>query len=187
MQAQEPSSLASASGDGRAAWPSSAALARVWLVWWLLCAALWMLLDDTTVLPELVDGAVAAAIGATGSTLALKRTPVRFVPRPVWARHWWRPWVELVAGLPMLIRALARALAGGDREPGALRWVSFALEPDPEVRGAQVALASFAGSVASNSVVVAVDERRGSMLVHELVPRSGRSGPDPLRLGGGAA
>lgn len=41
-------------------------------LWWLLCAALWMLLDDTTALPELVDGAVAAAIGATGSTLALK-------------------------------------------------------------------------------------------------------------------
>jgi hypothetical protein len=82
MQAREPSSLASASGDGRAAWPSTAALARNWLVWWLLCAALWMLLDDTILLPELVDGAAAAAIGATGSTLALKRMPVRFVARP---------------------------------------------------------------------------------------------------------
>jgi hypothetical protein len=187
MQAREPSSLASASGDGRTGWPSKAALTRIWLVWWLLCASLWMLLDDTTALPELVDGAVAAAIGATGSTLALKRMPLRFVPRPAWARHWWRPWVELVTGLPLLIGVLARALAGGDRGPGELRRVSFVIESDSEVRGAQVALASFAGSVASNSVVVAVDERRGSILVHELVPRSGRSGPDPLRLGGGDA
>ena len=183
MQAREPSSHASGSGDGRAPWSSAAALARIWLVWWLLCAALWMLLDDTTVLPELVDGAVAAAIGATGSTLALKRMPMRFVPRPEWARHWWRPWAELVTGLPLLTRVLARALAGGDREPGELRRVSFALESDPEIRSAQVALASIAGSVASNSIVVAVDERRGSLLVHELVPRTGREGPDPLSLG----
>jgi hypothetical protein len=189
MQARDPSSLASASasGDGRAAWPSGAALARIWIVWWLLCGALWMVLDDTTVLPELVDGAVAAAIGATGSTLALKRMPMRFVPRPGWARHWWRPWAQVITGLPVLIRVLARALAGGDREPGELRWVSFALESDPEIRDAQVALASFAGSVASNSVVVAVDESRESMLVHELEPRSGRGGPDPLGLGGGDA
>jgi hypothetical protein len=186
MQAPEPSSFASASADGRTAWPSRATLARVWLVWWLLCAALWMLLDDTTAVPELVDGAVAASIGATGSTLALKRMPARFVPRLAWGRHWWRPWVQLVTGLPVLIRVLARAIAGGDREPGELRWLSFALEADPEVRDAQVALASFAGSVASNSVVVAVDERRRSMLVHELVPGSGRSGPDPLSLGGEA-
>jgi hypothetical protein len=187
MPTREPSSLASAADAGRAAWPGAAALARIWLVWWLLCAALWMLLDDTTVLPELVDGAVAAAIGATGSTLTLKRMPMRFVPRARWARYWWRPWVQLVTGLPVLFLVLARALAGGDRRPGELRWVSFALESDPEVRGAQIALASFAGSVATNMVVVAVDERRGSLLVHELVPGRGPGGPDPLGLGGGDA
>lgn len=183
MQAREPSSLASASGNERAAWPSAVSLARTWLVWWLLCAALWMLLDDTTVLPELVDGAVAATIGATGSTLTLKQMPMRFVPRAAWARHWWRPWAELVTGLPVLIRVLVHTLAGGDREPGELRWISFALESDSEIRSAQVALASFAGSVASNSVVVAVDESRGSLLVHELASRAGRGGPDPLGLG----
>lgn len=165
--------------------PSRAALARTWLTWWLLCAGLWMVLDDTTALPELVDGAVAATIGAGASTLAFTRTPLRFAPRPAWARGWWRPWMELITGLPSLTRVLVRALADGDRDPGALRSIPFAVETDSAVRAAQVALASFAGSVSSNSVVVAVDEEQGALLVHELVPQSGATGPDPLKLGAG--
>jgi hypothetical protein len=152
-------------------------------VWWVLCAALWMLLDDTTATPELVDGAVAAAIGACGSTLVQARTSMRFAPRAAWARRWWRPWAQLLAGLPVLAQMLLRALAGGEREPGQLRSVPFAVESADDVRAAQVALASFAGSVSSNSVVVAIDEDRGRLLVHELVPDPDRSGPDPLGLG----
>lgn len=185
MQARDPSSLASASGQGRGPRSSAAALVRTWVIWWVLCAALWMLLDDTTAAPELADGAVAAAIGACGATLTQARVPIRFAPRARWARRWWRPWVQLVAGLPMLVRMLLQALTGGDREPGQLRSLPFAVESDDGVRAAQVALASFVGSVSCNSVVVAIDEDRGSLLVHELVPDSDRSGPDPLGLGAG--
>jgi hypothetical protein len=186
MQARDPSSLASASGERPGSRPSATALARTWVVWWVLCAALWMLLDDTTATPELADGAVAAGIGACGSTLVRARAPMHFVPRAAWARRWWRPWVQLVAGLPLLVRLLMRALAGGDREPGRLRSVPFAVEPDDDLRAAQVALASFAGSVSCNSVVVAIDEDRGTLLLHELVADAERSGPDPLGLGVGA-
>jgi hypothetical protein len=144
-----------------------------------------MLLDDTTAAAELADGAVAAVIGACGATLTQARMPMRFAPRATWARRWWRPWLQLLAGVPLLVRMLLRVLAGGDRAPGELRWVPFAVESDADVRAAQVALASFAGSVSCNSVVVAIDEDRGSLLVHELVPDSDRSGPDPLELGAG--
>src|ERR1700722_18229157 len=91
-------------------------LARTWLVWWVLCAALWLVLDDTLALPELVDGAVAAAIGASAATLVRARSHVQFAAPPGWGRHWWRPLAHLVTDLPELTRTLAAALAGGDRE-----------------------------------------------------------------------
>ena len=148
-----------------------------------MCGALWMVLDDTTALPELVDGAVAAAIGASAATLALARAPVRFAARAAWARRWWRPPARLIADLPSLARILLRAVAGGDRHPGRLRTLHFGVEADPEARAAQVALASVAGSVAPNTIVVAIDEADQTLIVHELVPTSSRTGADPLELG----
>ncbi|MGI8712409.1 MAG: hypothetical protein ACR2NR_04355 [Solirubrobacteraceae bacterium] len=142
-----------------------------------------MVLDDTTALPELVDGAVAATIGASAATLALARTRVRFARRAVWRRRWWVCLARYFADLPGLVRVLARALMGDDRDPGGLRQVQFAIEDQPDVRAAQIGLASVAGSFAPNTIVVAVDEVDQVLIVHELVASSSRSGADPLELG----
>ena len=90
MQAGDRQSKA---GDivGRGAALGRWELSRAWLVSWALCAALWLVLDDTMALPELVDGAVAAAIGASAATLVRARSHVQFAPQPGWARRWWRP------------------------------------------------------------------------------------------------
>ena len=142
-----------------------------------------MVLDDTTLVPELVDGAVAAAIGATAATLTTVRGPVRFAVRRTWLRRWWRPFVQFAPDLSTLIRLLSGALRGGDRDPGGLRAISFRVDPDDSRRAGQVALASVAGSFAPNSIVVAIDEAAGLLIVHELKVGSTRSGADPLELG----
>ena len=144
---------------------------------------LWMVLDDTTLVPELVDGAVAAAIGATAATLTAARSPVRFAYRGGWWRWWWRPPAQFLGGLPTLIALLLDAVRTGDRDPGGLRAIPFGVDPDPAARSTQVALASVAGSFAPNTVVVAVDESAEVMIVHELRPQSTRTGADPLELG----
>jgi hypothetical protein len=141
-----------------------------WLAWWVVCAGLWMVLDDTTLVPELVDGAVAAAIGATAATVTTVRSPVR-------------PFVQFAPDLSTLVGLLGRALHGGDRDPGGLRAISFRVDPDDATRAGQVALASVAGSFAPNSIVVAIDEAAGLLIVHELKVGSTRSGADPLELG----
>ena len=157
---------------------------RTWLVWWALCAALWLVLDDTVALPELVDGAVAAAIGASAATLVRARSHVQFAPQPGWARHGWRPLVHLVVG-----SARADPNAGCGRSPAATA-TRAACAPstsrsatDDRARAAQVALASIAGSVAPSTVIIAVDEEGGQLIFHELTPREGRERADPLELG----
>ena len=178
MESEAPTS------DRRAAAPRRvSALVGLWLGWWIICFALWLVLDDTTVAPEMVDGAVAAVVGATAATLTVARSPVRFAPRGAWLRRLDRPLLSYFTDLPVLVRVLARALTGGERDPGRLRAVSFRLEREPGRRTAQVALASVAGSFAPNCVVVAVEEDAGELIVHELSPRSGRAGADPLALG----
>ena len=162
---------------------SRAELVRSWLVCWALCAGLWLVLDDTVAVPELVDGAVAAVIGASAATLVRARSHVQFAAPPGWARYWWRPLAHLVSDLPELIRTLTAALAGGDRDPGRLRTVDFSARADDRARAAQVALASIAGSVAPGTVIVAVDEEGGQLIFHELTPREGRERADPLELG----
>jgi multisubunit Na+/H+ antiporter MnhE subunit len=163
--------------------PRRAEVVRTWLVWWAACAALWLVLDDTVALPELVDGAVAAAIGASAATLVRVRSHVQFVAQPRWLRRCWRPFVHLISDLPALAAALARALAGGDRDPGRVRTVDFSVHTDARARATQVALASIAGSLAPSTVIVAVDEEGGQLIFHELTPRPGRERADPLELG----
>ncbi len=158
-------------------------MARHWVVWWIVCGALWMVLDDTAAVPELVDGAVAASIGATAATLTMVHSPTRFVIRVAWLRLWWRPLVQFAHDLPVLAGLMLDALRGGDRDPGGLRTIPFAVEHDPAERAGQVALASVVGSFAPNSIVVAVDEATGTLLLHELCPGVTRTGADPLELG----
>ena len=158
-------------------------LVRTWLIWWALCGALWLVLDDTAALPELIDGAIAAAIGASGATLVRARSHVQFAAQPGWSRYWWRPLVHLVSDLPELTRTLLAALAGGDRDPGRVRTIDFSVRADDRARAAQVALASIAGSVAPSTVIIAVDEEGGQLIFHELTAREGRERADPLELG----
>ena len=158
-------------------------LAKTFITWWVLSAALWLLLDDTIALPELIDGAVAAAVGAGAATAAAAAAGPAMRPPRGWVRHGWRPWAALFGDLPALVGVLAQALGAGQRDPGRLRAVAFRPADEPGERAAQIALATLAGSLAPGSVVVAVDPGRAQILVHELVPRTGREGPDPLRLG----
>lgn len=158
-------------------------LLRTWLRWWVLCAALWMVLDDTTAVPELLDGAAAATIGACASTLVRARSHVGLQPSARWARRWWRPVIGLISDLPQLVSTLVRAVVNGERDPGRVRAVSFAVSRDENMRAAQVALASVVGSVAPATVILAVDEDDQLLVFHELSPREDRVRADPLELG----
>jgi hypothetical protein len=143
-----------------------------------------MVLDDTTALAELVDGAVAATIGATGATLVYAQRIVSVRFRARWALALWRPVAQAIADLAVLAGVLMRALARGERTRGSLRTVSFEPGGDAAERAGRRALATAAGSFAPNTIVLDIDEAGGLMLVHQLVSKPGkRASVDPMGLG----
>ncbi len=155
-----------------------------WLAWWLACAVLWMWLEDTVALANMVDGAVAAALGASGATLVYAERLVAFAPRARWALRLWRPLAQFAPDLWTLAVVLLRALGGGERSPGALRALPFELVGDPGEVSARCALATVAGSFPPNTIVLGVHEDDELILVHQLVPQPGdRTSVDPLGLG----
>jgi len=164
--------------------PHGSAIAVCWIASWLACAVVWMWLEDTVVLANLVDGAMAAAIGATGTTLVFAERLVAFAPRARWALRLWRPLAQFGPDLRLLAMVLLRALRGGERAPGALRAVRFVPTGGPGEIDARCALACAVGSFAPNTIVLGTEEQHGVMLVHQLVPvPSDRASVDPLALG----
>src|SRR4051794_13239410 len=106
---------------------------RAWLIWWVLCAALWLALIDRVAIAELLTGVVAAAIGATAAVLVRQQRDTVIRPRARWLPAVGRAALSLVTDLWPLGRALvARGiLRRGD--VGEVSELPFgAVENDPE-------------------------------------------------------
>jgi multisubunit Na+/H+ antiporter MnhE subunit len=138
-------------------------LLRVWLTWWVLLAALYLVVDDSVLVPELVVGAFAAAVGATGATLVHRERQVLLRGEVRWLRALWRPLLGLVTDLWPLLRALPRR--GGT---GGYVEVPFDATSDSPRDTARRALTEALGTVAPNTIVVRVDTDRGVVVAHQL-------------------
>jgi hypothetical protein len=145
-------------------------MARAWLTWFVLLYALYLLLADNPVLPELATGVVAAAIGATGAVLVRAQRERLLKPKPRMLAGAWRPLLGIFADLVPLTRVLV--------ERGLLRRASqsrFDEEPfsalsDSGEDAAERALAETLGSLAPNRIVVGLDHERGVLISHRLRP-----------------
>jgi multisubunit Na+/H+ antiporter MnhE subunit len=147
-------------------------------------AAIWLWLDDTVATPELVTGAVSAALAATVAEFVLaKAAPaVRFRIR--WLRQVWRLPLAAVADLGRLTHVLVLSLLGRRAPGGRFRAYRFSAgsADNPEDVGRR-ALAKLAGSFGPNTVVVGIDAERDLILVHQLEPDDSVRSADPLELG----
>jgi multisubunit Na+/H+ antiporter MnhE subunit len=145
----------------------------MWFLRWALFAGLWLALTDTRVAPELVTGAVTAAIGATLAGLVTRPGPPRTVRNSLGLiglgpRRLAFPLLRLVPDTALLTAALWRRLARRERVRG-----SFREAPQPRQEqlrtAAGRAFLEIWGSLAPNRYVVGVDDERRIVLVHELV------------------
>ena len=143
---------------------------RAWLIWWALLAALWLALVDTVVVPELVTGAVAAAIAATGAVIVRRHRLLLLRPRATWLRHSGGPLAHAVTDLAPLARALWRRGIRRRDERGRLAELPYNAVGDDPVAAAHRVFTQALGTFGPNTLVVAIDRERRTMLVHELVP-----------------
>jgi multisubunit Na+/H+ antiporter MnhE subunit len=141
---------------------------------WLVLAALWLALADSRAESELIAAAAVATIGATFSTailrpgsprparglLSLGSLGPRTLLRPVW---------RLIADTGLLASAVWRRLVRRDDVRGSFRAARH--QPDTAIRSsAGRAATEIWGSLTPNRYVVGIDDERGEILVHELVP-----------------
>lgn len=91
------------------------------LATWFALLVLWLLFVDTLAPAEVLVGAGAAALAATGSVVAEQEERPRFRSRLSWLAEFRRvPWLVMV-GCGVLARRLVRLVFRGDRSPGLLR------------------------------------------------------------------
>ncbi len=151
-----------------------------WLAWWAICLGLWLLLVFKTELLELLAGAIAAAVAATAVELVRSRGYAPFAGDPRWVRAFIRLPREVAVDCFMLTRALWLQLTGKKTMRGSFRVIHFegcaGEDPHSEARRA---VAKWLGGVGPNTYVIGFDEKRDSVLVHQLVPTERPPDVDP--------
>jgi multisubunit Na+/H+ antiporter MnhE subunit len=154
--------------------------APFWLAWWAICMGLWMLLVFKTEPAEVVAGAVAAALAATGTELVRSRGYAPFSPE----LRWWRGLLRLPLDVGretwMLIVLLARHYLRGKPIQGRFRIIHFdECEGDDPRTQTRRAVAIWLTSVSPNTYVLGFDPRHDIAVVHQLVPAESPPKLDP--------
>jgi hypothetical protein len=155
-----------------------------WLSAWVLAGALYLLLIDTTSLPELIVGAGAAALAATGFELAREQHTVGGLrARLRWMGRLYRPLLKVPSDVAVVSLVAFRQLIRPAEVNGAFRAVPFHCGSEHDVETGRRALAEAFGSLAPNTIIVGVDAERDLILGHQLRPSGGPEAIDVLGLG----
>jgi Na+/H+ ion antiporter subunit len=154
-----------------------------WSIGWVFAGALYLLLIDTTSLPELIVGAGAAVIAATGLELARGQRIVGERIRPRWLAAAYRPVLRVPADVVLVSWVAIRQLFHRRGAHGAFRAAPFRCGDQHELESGRAALAQALGSFAPNTIVVGVDPDRELVLAHQLYRRGGDEAIDVMELG----
>jgi hypothetical protein len=153
-----------------------------WSAAWIFAGALYLLLIDTTDTPELIVGAVAAAIAASGLELAREERLVGETVRAGWLARLYRPFLKAPGDIWRVSVAALSQLVAPQRVRGEFRTLSFPNRPDRQREEGRRALAESFGSFAPNTIIIGVDPERELLLAHQLERTPGADAIDPLGL-----
>lgn len=150
-----------------------------------LGAGFYLLLIDTTDLPELIALAAIALLAAAMFELSREHGLPEGRVDPRWLLRAGRVLVRVPAHTAIVAAEAVAQLARPQPARGELRAVPFDPGGDPEgpLAIGRRALAEALGSLAPNSIVLGIDSESRLLLVHQLRRRGGREELDPLGLG----
>jgi multisubunit Na+/H+ antiporter MnhE subunit len=138
----------------------------------LLAGGFYLVVIDTTSLPELYTGAVIALLAAVGYVAAREQERPEPSYRARWMLRAWRPILRIPADVVRVSVELALQLVAPRGRRGTLRAVPFAHGGEGPGDIGRRAVTELAGSLAPNTIVIGVDAERNLLLVHQL-QRSG--------------
>jgi multisubunit Na+/H+ antiporter MnhE subunit len=133
----------------------------------------WVALDDSLAVDELLAGAGAAALGAFLAEFAAHQGAARFALRPAWAVRALRLPGQVATDTIIVFAALWRHLAQGQEPGSGFRVLPVRFGDDTAAGVTRRVLLTGAQSVAPNSFVLGIDQRRDEMVIHQLVVTEG--------------
>jgi hypothetical protein len=157
--------------------------AFAWSLAWVCAAALYLLLIDITDLPELLVGAGAAVLAATGLELVREEGILGESIRLGWLLRVPRVLLKVPADIAVVSLLALRATFDRHGVRGSFRSLPFACGQEQKLETGRQALAEALGSLAPNTFVVGIDTEREEIIAHQLRPTSGREAIDVLELG----
>jgi hypothetical protein len=143
---------------------------RFWLGWFGVLNLIWLWLISAFVVSETILGIFASALAATAATAVREQAVISFRPRLRWLARAGRLPARSLTESALVLGALLRQLTGKGRMQGRFRTVEVKLPDDPAEAAAMRALLIAGESFSPNAYVLGIDQYRGLMLVHELVP-----------------
>lgn len=150
---------------------SAAARTGVWLVWWVLLMALWVMLDDSLATDELLVGAGAAAIAALVAEVAGYQAATRFRMRIRWLVPALRLPGQVVRDTGIVYAALWRRLTRGEQPDSAFVTEPVRFGDDTPASVTRRVLLIGARSVAPNAFALGLDRDTETMVLHQLVAK----------------
>jgi hypothetical protein len=154
-----------------------------WSSGWLVAGAFYLLLIDLTDLPELLVGAAAAVLAASGLELAREQQVVGEGIRLRWLARLYRPLMKVPSDIWFVSIVAVRQFARRESVCGEFRAVPFVGGSGDAVDAGRRALAEAFGSFAPNTIVVGIDTERELILAHQLRRTGDREAIDLLDLG----
>jgi hypothetical protein len=158
--------------------------AAAWTAGGVFAGGLYLLLIDTTSLPELIGTAAAAVMAATGFELAREQqTAGGLTVRWRWLTTIHRPLIKVPGDVARVSLLAFRQLVRPKQVNGVFRAVPFRCGPEHDIEIGRRGLAESLGSFAPNTIIVGVDAERELILAHQLDPTGGPEAIDVLGLG----
>jgi hypothetical protein len=150
----------------------------------ILAGGLYLLLIDTTSLPELIVAVGAAMIAASGYELAREQQTVGGLGiRLRWLARAPRVLAKVPGDIASVSFAAVRQLVRPQVVNGRFRAVPFRGGGEHNIETGRMALAESLGSFAPNTIIIGVDIERELILGHQLRPSGGADAIDVLGLG----
>jgi multisubunit Na+/H+ antiporter MnhE subunit len=135
--------------------------------------ALWVWIDDSIDVPELLVGAAVAVMGALVAEVVESQAATHVRIRFEWLARALPIPLQVVRDLATVFTALFRKVAMGEEPRSRLEEVPVRGGGDSPEDVTRRALLVAAASIAPNTFALGIDKERNVMIVHKLVPSHG--------------